>query len=311
MKKLLILALLIFGKNWAQEKSFTTQDVDVNNLIKGTLYSPNKTTKNTDLAIIIAGSGPTDRNGNQAGLENNSLKYLAESLAQNQIAAYTFDKRIIAQMVQGTLSEKDLSFEDFITDVKEITQFFKAQKKYRKIILIGHSEGSLIGMVAAQSQADAFVSVAGAGRPIDEVLVEQIEKQAPSMSAEVKEDLEILKKGQTFELKNPAMGILFRESVQPYMISWLKYNPRTEIQKLKIPVLLINGSRDIQVPASDAQLLKTAKPDSQFKIIADMNHVFKKITSDDMMANATLSGQPEVPIMPELTQSINEFIKSL
>ncbi len=311
MKKLLILALLIFGKNWAQEKSFTTQEVDVNNLIKGTLYSANKTTKNTDLAIIIAGSGPTDRNGNQAGLENNSLKYLAESLAQNQIAAYTFDKRIIAQMAQGTLSEKDLSFEDFITDVKEITQFFKAQKKYRKIILIGHSEGSLIGMVAAQSQADAFVSVAGAGRPIDEVLVEQIEKQAPSMSAEVKEDLEILKKGQTFELKNPAMGILFRESVQPYMISWLKYNPRTEIQKLKIPVLLINGSRDIQVPASDAQLLKTAKPDSQFKIIADMNHVFKKITSDDMMANATLSGQPEVPIMPELTQSINEFIKSL
>jgi hypothetical protein len=311
MKKLLILTLLMLGKTWAQEKNFTTQELNVNALLKGTLYSPNKLNKNTDLAIIIAGSGPTDRNGNQVGLENNSLKYLAESLAQNQIAAYTFDKRIIAQMAQGTLSEKDLSFEDFISDVKEITQYFKAQKKYRKIILIGHSEGSLIGMVAAQTQADAFVSIAGAGRPIDEVLVEQIQKQAPSMTAEVKENLEILKKGQTFELKNPAMGILFRESVQPYMISWLKYNPRVEIQKLKIPVLLINGSRDIQVPASDAALLKAAKPDAQLKIIDNMNHVFKKITTDDMAANATLSAQPEVPMMPELTSAINDFIKSL
>lgn len=310
MKKLLILALLIFGKTWAQEK-ITEQELNVNSLLKGTLYSPNKTSKNTDLAIIIAGSGPTDRNGNQAGLENNSLKYLAESLAQNQIATYTFDKRIIAQMAQGTLSEKDLSFEDFITDVKAIAQYFKAQKKYRKIILIGHSEGSLIGMVAAQTQADAYVSIAGPGRPIDEVLIEQIQKQAPSMTAEVKEDLEMLKKGQTFELKNPAMGILFRESVQPYMISWLKYDPRQEIQKLQIPVLLINGSRDIQVPASDAALLKTAKPEAQLKIINDMNHVFKKITTDDMMTNANLSSQPEVPIMPELTLAINEFIKSL
>ncbi|MBS1534323.1 MAG: alpha/beta hydrolase [Bacteroidetes bacterium] len=310
MKKILILALLIFGKTGAQEK-MTQQELDVNSLLKGTLYSPDKTSKNTDLAIIIAGSGPTDRNGNQTGLENNSLKYLAQSLAQNQIAAYTFDKRIITQMAQGTLSEKDLSFEDFITDVKAIAQYFKAQKKYRKIILIGHSEGSLIGMVAAQTQADAYVSIAGPGRPIDEVLIEQIQKQAPSMTAEVKEDLEILKKGQTFELKNPAMGILFRESVQPYMISWLKYDPRKEIQKLKIPVLLINGSRDIQVPASDAALLKTAKPDAQLKIIDNMNHVFKKITTDDMMANATLSSQPQVPIMPELTLAINEFIKSL
>ncbi len=311
MKKLLILTLLMLGKTWAQEKNFTTQELNVNALLKGTLYSPNKATQNTDLAIIIAGSGPTDRNGNQVGLENNSLKYLAESLAQNQIAAYTFDKRIIAQMAQGTLSEKDLSFEDFISDVKEITQYFKAQKKYRKIILIGHSEGSLIGMVAAQTMADAYVSIAGPGRPIDEVLVEQIQKQAPSMTAEVKENLEILKKGQTFELKNPAMGILFRESVQPYMISWLKYNPRVEIQKLKIPVLLINGSRDIQVPASDAALLKAAKPDAQLKIIDNMNHVFKKITTDDMAANAALSAQPEVQIMPELTSAINEFIKSL
>lgn len=311
MKKILILALLILGKTWAQEKLFTTQELEVNKLLKGTLYLPNKVNKNTDLAIIIAGSGPTDRNGNQPHLENNSLKYLAESLAQNQIAAYAFDKRIIAQMAQGSLSEKDLSFEDFINDAKEIAQYFKTQKKYRKIILIGHSEGSLIGMVAAQTMADAYVSIAGPGRPIDEVLIEQIQKQAPSMTEEVKQNLELLKKGQTFELKNPMMGILFRESVQPYMISWLKYNPQIEIQKLKIPVLLINGSRDIQVPASDAALLKEAKPDAQLKIIADMNHVFKKITNDDMAANAALSAQPEVPMMPELTTAINEFIKSL
>ncbi len=213
--------------------------------------------------------------------------------------------QVVIDMPEGTTLERTSAV------TKEIAQYFKAQKKYRKIILIGHSEGSLIGMVAAQTQADAYVSIAGPGRPIDEVLIEQIQKQAPSMTAEVKEDLEMLKKGQTFELKNPAMGILFRESVQPYMISWLKYDPRQEIQKLKIPVLLINGNRDIQVPASDAALLKTAKPDAQLKIITDMNHVFKKITTDDMMANATLSSQPEVPIMPELTLAINEFIKSL
>ncbi|KLT67636.1 serine aminopeptidase domain-containing protein, partial [Flavobacterium sp. ABG] len=137
---------------------------------------------------------------------------------------FSYDKRIIAQMMAGTVNEATLSFDDFVNDAKDVFTYFKNQKKYNKIIIAGHSEGSLIGMLAANNNADAFISLAGAGRTIDAVLTEQIEKQAPFLKEEVQKDLEILKSGKTFELKNQMLASLFRTSVQPYMISWIKYN---------------------------------------------------------------------------------------
>jgi hypothetical protein len=306
----LLLVVAIMTTYSHEKPSFKTEEININPLINGSLFSPLQTNSKTNLVILIAGSGPTDRNGNQSGMTNNSLKLLAEALAQKGIAVFSYDKRIIAQMKAKTINEKELSFDDFINDAKDVVRFFRTQKKYNKITIAGHSEGSLIGMVAALHDADAYISIAGAGRPIDFVLLDQIEKQAPFLKEEVKQDLELLKKGTTFELKNQMLASIFRESVQPYMISWIKYVPQDEIKKLHIPVLLLNGTKDLQVTASEAQLLKAAKPDASIAIIENMNHIFKEIKGDDT-ENQNSYANPELPVISELIVRISGFINSL
>ena len=312
MKKLLFALLLIVPTATFSQNTplFTTENIDVNSLLNGTLYTPIKQNNTTSLVILIAGSGPTNRDGNQFGMTNNSLKLLAESLVKNGIAVYSYDKRIFAQMASGKLDEASLTFDNFIDDAKAVVLYFKNQKKYHSITVAGHSEGALIGMVAANENADAYISIAGAGRPIDEVIVEQIGKQAPFLKEEVEKNLATLKSGNTFELKNQMLASLFRASVQPYMISWIKYNPQYEIKKLQIPTLLINGDKDIQVSVQDAQLLQQAKPDAQLQIIPNMNHIFKSIKGDDTENKASYTN-PELPICTELTSIITTFIRSL
>ena len=312
MKKIILLAVVLFSAfSFGQQTvGFSKTTIEINSLLNGTLYSPSKQTKKTNLVILIAGSGPTDRDGNQKGLTNNSLKLLAEALANNGIAVYSYDKRIFAQMATGKLDEASLSFDNFIDDAKAVLLHFKNQKKYHSITIAGHSEGALIGMVAANGNADAYISIAGAGRPIDEVLLEQIGKQAPFLKEEVEKNLATLKSGNTFELKNQMLASLFRASVQPYMISWIKYHPQNELKKLQIPSLLINGDKDIQVSVQDAQLLQQAKPDAQLQIIPNMNHIFKIIQGDDAENKASYTN-PELPISTELTSIITTFIRSL
>lgn len=310
MKKIFWIILLVNCIAFSQKDNITKQEVEVNPLIKGTLFSPYKETSKTKLVILIAGSGPTNRSGNSTvGGMNNSLKFLAEGLAKNGTAVYSYDKRIFAQMIAKTLDEKTLSFEDFINDAKDVVTYFKSQKKYSKIIIAGHSEGSLIGMVAASKNVDGYVSIAGAGRSIDEVLLEQLGNQSPKMRESAVDGLTSLKAGKTFENKNPMLASLFRESVQPYMISWIKYNPQTEIKKLHIPILILNGTKDIQVPPSDAELLHAANPKSELKIIENMNHIFKEILVDE--DNAKSYNSPNIPVMPELISSITTFVNSL
>ncbi|RDI58278.1 alpha/beta hydrolase [Flavobacterium glaciei] len=315
MKKYLLVFLILFTtlghtQTETATKSFNKEEIAINPLLNGSLYSPLKQNKKTNLVILIAGSGPTDRDGNQKGLTNNSLKYLSEELTKNDIAVFSYDKRIFTQMKSGTVNEATLTFDDFITDATSVLLFFKNQKKYNKIIITGHSEGSLIGMIAANGNADAFISLAGAGRTIDAVLVEQITKQAPFLKEETQKNLDILKSGKTFELKNPMLASLFRESIQPYMISWIKYNPQIEIAKLQIPVLIVNGTKDIQVSVQEAELLKKAKPEAELVLIENMNHIFKEIKSDDA-ENMKSYTNPDLPIVAKLTSTITTFIKSL
>jgi uncharacterized protein len=309
MKKLLSLLLLnpLF-LTFSQEEKTKTTEIEINTLIKGTLFSAEKTKKKATLVILIAGSGATDRNGNTKGTgENNSLKYLAEGLTNEKTSVFSYDKRIFQQMKDKNLDEKSLRFDDMITDAGAVFSYFKSQNKYGKIYFAGHSEGSLIGMIAAREQkADGFISLAGAGRPVDEVLLEQIEKQATIILDDSKKVMDSLRKGTTVEIKNPMLNVLFRESVQPYMISWIKLKPQEEIKKLNIPILIINGTKDMQVPATEAYLLNKANPKSELYIIENMNHVFKEIINDD--DNLKSYSNPNLPVVPSLIERIKVFL---
>lgn len=309
MKKLLFLILLnpLFF-SFSQDKKIKTNDIEVNSLIKGTLFSVEKTKKKPTLVILIAGSGPTDRNGNTKGAgENNSLKYLAEGLTNEKTSVFSYDKRIFQQMNNKNLDEKTLRFDDMIVDAGAVFNYFKSQNKYGKIYFAGHSEGSLVGMIAAREQnANGFISLAGAGRPIDEVLLEQIEKQATIILEDSKTVLDSLKKGKTVEIKNPMLNMLFRESVQPYMISWIKLKPQEEIKKLNVPILIINGTKDMQVGENEARILHKANPNSELVIIENMNHVFKEVKTDE--ENIKSYSDPSLPVIPILIETITTFI---
>ena len=310
MKNIILATMLLFTTLLFSQEKILTEEIEINTLIKGTLFSPEKVNKKTKLVILIAGSGPTNRNGNSiiTGV-NNSYKFLAEGLSKNGLAVFSYDKRGLNKQNINANDERTVVFEDFINDAKDVISYFKAQKKYSKIIIAGHSEGSLIGMIASKNNVDGYISIAGAGRPINEVLSEQVAKNTPFLKEATDKNLELLKEGKTFENKNPMLSSLFRESIQPYMISWIKYNPRDEIKKLKIPILIINGTKDIQVPETDAKLLQDSNPKSKLVIIENMNHIFKEIKIDE--DNLKSYSNPKLPVIPELIECISKFTKSI
>ncbi len=276
--------------------------------IYGTLLTPNQTTGKVPVALIIAGSGPTDRDGNNQVMKNNSLKLLAESLAANGIASLRYDKRAVGESKAIVKSEADLSFEDYINDAKAWINLLKQNNHFSKIVVIGHSEGSLIGMNAAVL-ANGFVSLAGAGSSADLILKEQLGVQGKMVQDLCFPLLDSLKAGKLLKEVNPNLYSLFRPSIQPYMISWFKHDPQLDIKKLKFPYLIIQGDNDIQIKISDAQLLAGASKKSELLVIEKMNHVLKLVDSGDRAVNMATYSNPTLPIAPALTDAIVKYIK--
>ena len=278
----------------------------------GTLLEPKKNPTKT-LIIIHAGSGPTDRNGNQAGMKNNSLKFLAEELAKKDIATLRIDKRGVGASKDAGKSEIDMRFEDFVNDLEAWTKLMRSEGKFDKIVLLGHSEGSLISMLVAVNNelVDAYISLSGAGVPADQILKEQLATQPEAFKEEIYHMIDTLKAGKSISDVKPVYAALFRESVQPYVISWLKYDPALEIQKLKIPTLLINGTTDIQVSTEQVEILKKAKPEAQMVKIENMNHVLKECKSKNLSVQMEVYSDDEKKIVKELPKVIAQFVNGL
>lgn len=263
------------------------------------------------VAVIIAGSGPTDKDGNSIALpgKNNSLKMVAEGLKEQGIASVRFDKRGIGENTPFVSSEADLVFDDYVEDVKAIIKTLNEDERFTGVSVIGHSEGSLIGMAAANdTEVNHFISLAGAGRTVDEVLIEQLTAQLPAhLLEESKEIIDQLKQGEQVDGVSSELQSLFRPSVQPYMISWLTYNPVEDIAQLDAPALIIGGTNDLQVPAEDAELLHAANENSELLIIEGMNHVLKKV-GDSEEENIAAYSDPELPLADGLMEGIVKFI---
>ncbi len=301
-----IVALGMSFQALAQQLNFKSEEVNINPLINGTLIRPDSGDQ-VPLVIIIQGSGPTDRDGNQSVMNNNSLKYLAEAMKNNGIASFRYDKRIVALIKNNTFKEDSLSFDDFVNDASDVLAYFKNTNNYSSYFIAGHSQGSLIGMLIAQEGAAGFISIAGAGQAIDKVIVNQIEQQAPALVENTQEAFKDLRENGVANNYNPALATIFRPSVQPFIRSWMQYNPQEELAKLNAPVLIINGDKDLQVNTDEAQLLKQAKPDAQLAIISNMNHVLKQIEGDNM-ENSKSYNEPNLPIHPDLVTVIVQFI---
>lgn len=306
MKHLISIVLVFVTLSfYAQEVSYTATDVPISKFVDGTLLSPNDGA--TTLAIIIAGSGPTDRDGNQNFLKTSNLKKLAIALADNGIAAFRYDKRIVKQIRQNNI-DPNIKFDDFVNDAIDVINYFKKQNTFKKIYIIGHSQGSLIGILAAKDRADGFISLAGAGQSIDNVIIEQVNKTAPMFTKDTKRVFGILKEGKTTTDYPPALASIFDVSVQKFMANWMSYDPVEEIKKLDMPILIINGTKDLQVSVAEAKLLNDAAKNSELKIIDKMNHVLFIIEGDDQ-ENAKSYNDHAGKVSEELINDIITFIK--
>ncbi|NNK69416.1 MAG: alpha/beta hydrolase [Flavobacteriaceae bacterium] len=305
----LLLAFLFLSTNInAQNGEFEEKAVSVDKLIDGTLLTP-KHSERPDLAIIIGGSGPTDRNGNQNFMQNNAIKKLAETLSSNGIASFRYDKRIVKQIRRGKV-DGSIMFDDFVSDAVSALKYFKKSGSFDDIVLIGHGQGSLVGILASKSGVDGFVSIAGSGKSIDQVILEQVEKTAPMFTEDTKKVLETLKKGEITYDYPEALESIFSEDLQPFMANWMKYIPEKEIAELQIPMLIINGTKDLQVSTEEATNLSSAAKNSELLLIDKMNHIFVIIEGDDL-ENSKSYNESYRKISEELSQAIITFVQGL
>ena len=279
--------------------------------LHGSLLLP-QSDKPLPVALLIAGSGPTDRNGNNPeGGHNDALKKLAQVLARNGIASLRYDKRGVAASRSATPDERDLSVERYVADASSWVRQLKDDARFDRVILIGHSEGALIAsLAAADSPADALVSIAGPAYPIGQVLDMQLAMRLPpALLAESRHILANLIRGTLQPEVPEALQVVYRPSVQPYLISLLRQDPAENFAALRIPALIVQGSHDAQVSPDNAELLKQAKPDAELAMIAGMNHVMR-ITPAAWQEQLASYDDPQLPLARALGERIVAFIRS-
>jgi pimeloyl-ACP methyl ester carboxylesterase len=286
--------------------------------LPGTLTMPTNYQGQIPVALIVAGSGPTDRNGNSAGplrAQNNSNLYaiLAWQLADLGIASVRYDKRVIGANLQK-LDMASTTIDDFVADAIAGARRLVADRRFSRVVLIGHSEGAELVLQAVNRGAPAsgIVMMSGAGRPIMTVLREQLSKQLPPEEL-VKWDsasARYLRGEETGEIL-PGLRSLLLPINRKFMQSWVKYDPAAEIARAKVPVLIVQGGRDIQVSEADAKALKAAQPAAKLLVIPQANHVYRAASSIDRMGQLPLYTDPTIPIVPELAPAIASWIKSL
>lgn len=305
--------LLIFAQSCLSMQNYSETPVTVpiqNGQLSGTLMLPEGKGP-FHVALIIAGSGPTDRNGNGPMLDTDAYKKLAVGLAEHGIATLRYDKRGIGEShVKQT--ESEVRFDDFVDDALAWTAFLEHDNRFNSVSIIGHSEGSLIGMVAAERDPHirAFVSLEGAGRNLATIIDQQVranQNNPPQIVKEVENINASLLAGKTVPNPNPMLAALFRPSVQPYLISEYKYDPAKEIAKLKIPVLIVQGTHDIQVSAEDAHALAAADPKAKLVVIDGMNHILVNAPTD-RTGNIATYHEPSLPLNAKLVPAIATFL---
>jgi pimeloyl-ACP methyl ester carboxylesterase len=278
----------------------------------GSLLLP-KSDNPVPVVLILAGSGPTDRDGNNPdGGRNDSLKRLAWVLAKHNIASVRYDKRGVAASRPATPDERNLSVEGYVDDAVAWSQKLKNDPRFGPLILLGHSEGALIATLAApRADAAALISLSGSARPVDQVIREQLARSLPPpLMLRSNQILDSLKAGHTDADVPAPLQPIFRPSVQPYLISLFRQDPAKAFAQLKMPALIVQGSNDMQVGVGDAQALKAAKPDAELVVIEGMNHVMRIVPADVKRQLASYK-DPNLPLAAELGGKLIEFIDGI
>ena len=277
--------------------------------LHGTLLAPESPRA---VAVILAGSGPTDRDGDSPmGVRAGTYRLLAEALAEQGVATLRADKRGIGQSAAGGLSEADLRFSHLVDDARGWAAEAASRTGLPCAWLIGHSEGALIALAATEGDHDkicGLVLLSGAGRPARVVIEEQLGPQLPEpMRSQAFHALAELEAGRLAPDTPPELAALLRPSVQPYLISWFRLDPAELIAAWDGPVMIGQGLTDLQTTQTDARAMAAAQPDARLVLWEGVNHLLK-VAPADRAANLATYSDPSLPLAPGVADDIAGFI---
>ncbi len=290
---------------------WTEREVTVENggVLHGTLTLPGDDNPVPGV-LIVAGSGPVDRDGNLPNVRNDGLRLLARGLAERGIASLRADKRAIGASQWDGLQEAQLRFGDYVRDAVAWAEVLRSEPRVGRLFLLGHSEGALVVTLAARpAGVDGLVLVAGAGTPA----AAQMERQfsAGGLPDELRADLHrvlaSLAAGQAVHDVPAPLATMFRPSVQPYLMSWLPLDPAVAVSRVAVPVLVVQGTTDIQVGTADARILAAARAGAELALLEGMNHVLRRAPLD-RAANVATYRDPGLPLHRELLPAVAAFI---
>jgi uncharacterized protein len=318
MKKVIFLVLAsvvcikAIAQNVTLDPSLTESPITAKTLsstISGSLVMPRDVKDKVPVILIIGDSGPTDRDGNNAklGISGNTYKLMAYELGKKGIATVRYDKRFVGATTT-TIKESQLHIEDYSDDAVSLLNLLNADQRFSKIILFGHGEGVLVSLIAGYEQSEkAYIMAEGYADKGEKVLADIMKAKPKFLADEFKAIMDSLKKGKTTDNVDPSLYYIARPSVQPFIMSWCRYDPIRGFKAIKMPVLVIQGTTDMTVPVSNGERFKKAKSDAFYLQIKDMNHILKEAPADTDK-NMDTYDKANLPIKPELINGIAEFV---
>ena len=280
--------------------------------ISGSLVMPKNVNGKIPIVLIIADAGPTDRDGNNAktGVTANTYLLLANELGKKGIASVRYDKRLVGESKSST-KESQLHFEDYDDDGVVIVNKLTDDERFSKIVIFGHGEGALVGMIVAyENPVTALILAEGEAEKAETLLFNDMKPKSKFLNDEFKTIMDTLKKGKTYADVDPGLYFIIGPSKQNFVMSWCRYDPIRIIKKTKQPIMIVQGTTDLQITPDNGAKLKKAKSDAILLSVAGMNHVLKDAPADPDKNAATFSN-PDLPIKPELITGIVEFINKV
>lgn len=270
----------------------------------------------TPLVLIVPGSGPTDRDGNnRLAVKGAPYRQLAEALAAQGVATLRIDKRGMFGSRAALASPNAVTIGAYADDVHAWAKVVREKTGRRCIWVLGHSEGGLVALQAAQGASDicGLVLLSAPGRRLGAVMREQFKANpanAPFLDAALSA-LDAFEAGHVVSAATlPApLPMVFPDSVQPFMIDLLALDPAKLAAAVRVPVLVLQGDRDIQVSLDDAKALEAAQPKATLVVLPGVNHVLRPVASDDRMANIATYGDETLPISPSVAAAVAGFVK--
>ena len=271
--------------------------------------------------LIVAGSGPTDRNGNSGlGLNTYTYKMLSDGLVRSGYDVLRYDKRAIGESCYEVGDIAEVVFDDFVDDAALCVAYLRSLG-YQRVVVAGHSEGGSIALHLALREdvaVDGLVLLCATGYPMDAILMKQLAAQLVpqylGLMASATNIINTLKRGEMVAEERVPRELmsLFHPSVQRFLISSMADDPRDIAARVEVPMLIITGGRDVQVSVDNGEALLAAQPAARHLSFERMSHVLKDAaTAERVEQLVSVYNNSQLPLTEPLVPTIHEFINNL